>query len=254
MSTNPNIKFVKSSGDIIADLFCGGGGTTTGAKRALVRLGYKFKMLAVNHWALSIQSHETNHPEVTHLCQSIDTILPEEVVPGRKLKLLLASPECTDHSVAKGGKPRSDQKRADAWLLMRWIEKLDIDVIVIENVKEFLAWGPLNKKGLPDKRRRGEYFLAFVNILKINYTVEWRILNAADYGDATTRERFILIAKKGKNRKIEFPSPTHFSRKEIAKQEKGLFTDQLQEWRSAASIIEWNRKGESIFGRKKPLC
>lgn len=162
---------------------------------------------------------------------------------------------CTDHSNAKGGKPRSDQKRADAWLLQRWIEKLDIDTIIIENVKEFQNWGPLTKKGLPDKRKRGTFFRNFINFLEISYTVEWRILNAADYGDATTRERFILIAKKGKSRKIEFPAPTHASRKNIEKliAQPDLFGTQLKRWRSAAEIIDWSKKGKSVFGRKHPL-
>ena len=253
MTAIANVLRKRVAGDVVGDLFCGGGGTTTGAKAALARIGCKFSMFAINHWNLSIESHSANHPEVTHYCQSIDTILPEEIVPGRKVRLLLASPECTDHSNAKGGKPRSDQKRADAWLLMRWIEKLDIDTIIIENVKEFLNWGPLNKKGLPDKRRRGEYFRAFIGILEINYTVAWRILNAADYGDATTRERFILVAKKGKSRRIEFPEPTHASRKNLAKKQPDLFGQQLKQWRSAAEIIDWSKKGVSIFGRKSPL-
>ena len=253
MTAKATIKTLRATRDVVTDLFCGGGGTTTGAKRALERLGYKFQMVAINHWSLAIESHTANHPEVTHYCQSIDTILPQEVIPGRKLKLLLASPECTDHSNAKGGKPRSDQKRADAWLLQRWIEKLDIDTIIIENVKEFLNWGPLNKKGLPDQRRRGSYFRLFLDFLEINYTVEWRILNAADYGDATTRERFILIAKKGKNRRIEFPIPTHTSRKILAKKQPGLFEQKLKQWRSASEIIDWSKKGKSIFGRKNPL-
>jgi DNA (cytosine-5)-methyltransferase 1 len=242
-----------TTGDVLTDLFCGGGGTTTGAKRALERLGYKFSMVAINHWDLAIETHTHNHPDVTHYCQSIDTLLPQEIIPGLKLKLLLASPECTDHSNAKGGKPRSDQKRADAWLLQRWIEKLDIDTIVIENVKEFVKWGPLNKKGLPDKRRRGAFFRNFISFLEISYTVEWRILNAADYGDATSRERFILIAKKGKNRKIEFPEPTHASRKILSKSQPDFFSRNLKQWRSAAEIIDWNRKGQSIFGRKNGL-
>lgn len=241
---------------IAADLFCGAGGSSTGLTEAVNELGYKLKLTAVNHWDIAIATHTENHKEATHLCQSIDTIQPDQVIPGKRLQILLASPECTHHSNARGGKPRSDQKRADAWLLMRWLEKLYVENLIIENVKEFVDWGPLNAKGLPDKRHKGKYFNQFLDALRINYRVEWRILNCADYGDATTRERFFLIARRN-GKKITFPEPTHASRKEIekAQTQPNLFSDKtkLQTWRPAREIIDWDLKGESIFNRKKAL-
>lgn len=241
---------------IAADLFCGAGGSSTGLMNAVKSLGYDLDLLAVNHWDIAIATHSTNHQKVRHLCQSIDTINPEEVIEGKRLHLLLASPECTDHSNAKGGKPRSDQKRADAWLLMRWIEKLYVENLIIENVKEFVNWGPLNAKGMPDKRHRGKYFQQFLDALRINYRVEWKILNCADYGDVTSRERFFLIAKRN-GKKITFPEPTHASRKEIekAKTQPGLFSDKttLKPWRPAKEIIDFSVSSQSIFNRPKPL-
>jgi DNA (cytosine-5)-methyltransferase 1 len=85
---------------------------------------------------------------------------PVEVVPGGRLQLLVASPECTHHSNARGGKPRSDQKRADAWLLMKWINDLYIENILIENVKEFESWGPLTAKGSAGQTIQGRIFQA----------------------------------------------------------------------------------------------
>lgn len=243
--------------DVFADLFCGAGGTTTGAMAALDKIGRKYRFVAVNHWDIAIETHSLNHPDAEHACQSISSIHPEDLVPGRRLKILFASPECTDHSNAKGGKPRSDQKRADAWLLMRWIQHLYVENLVIENVKEFVHWGPLTAKGRPDKRYRGEYFRQFIAALEVNYTVEYKILNAADFGDATTRERFFLIAKRGKGKKIFWPARTHVSRKELAKFEEqpDLFNqgEGLEPWRSAREIIDWELEGRSIFNRKKPL-
>ncbi len=246
----------KSKTIFAADLFCGAGGTSTGLLNAVKELGYELDLLAVNHWDIAIATHSANHETSRHLCQSIDTINPQDVIPGKRLNLLLASPECTHHSNARGGKPRSDQKRADAWLLMRWIEKLYVENIIIENVKEFVNWGPLNAKGLPDKRHLGKYFNQFVDALRINYSVEWRVLNCADYGDATTRERFFLIARRN-GKKINFPEPSHASRKIIAeaKSQPGLFQDKstLKSWRTAREIIDWDLEGKSIFNRKKPL-
>lgn len=238
------------------DLFCGAGGTSSGLIQAVSSLGHDIKLTAINHWDVAIATHTKNHENVAHYCQSIETINPTDIVPGGRLQLLVASPECTHHSRARGGKPRSDQKRADAWLLMRWIEKLYVENILIENVKEFVEWGPLTAKGLPDKRYKGEYFRQFIAALQINYNVEYRVLNCADYGDPTTRERFFLIARRG-HKKIVWPTRTHASRKELAKiaGQPDLFgnTEQLKPWVAAREIIDWTLEGKSIFGRKKDL-
>ncbi|MEQ1762563.1 MAG: DNA cytosine methyltransferase [Pyrinomonadaceae bacterium] len=237
------------------DLFCGAGGTSTGLVNAVIDLGFEIKLTAINHWDVAIATHSKNHEDVEHFCQSIDAVDPIKIVPGRRLQLLVASPECTHHSRARGGKPRSDQKRADAWLLKRWVEKLYIENILIENVKEFVEWGPLNADDKPDKRHKGKYFKLFIEFLKINYNVEYRVLNCADYGDPTTRERLFIIARRN-GKKIVWPERTHASRKELAKMatQPDLFGEKkLEPWVSAREIIDWSLEGKSIFGRKKDL-
>lgn len=239
-----------------ADLFCGAGGTSTGMLQAIEELGLKPKLIAVNHWDVAIATHYANHPDVKHYQSSIDDIKPQDVIPGGRLQLLVASPECTHHSRARGGKPRSDQKRADAWMLMRWIEKLYVENILIENVKEFQEWGPLNADGKPSKKHKGLYFQQFIEALRINYNVEYRVLNCADYGDPTTRERLFIIARRPKHRPIVWPPRTHASRKELAKiaGQPGLFGNtKLETWVAAREIIDWSLEGKSIFGRKKSL-
>lgn len=252
----PPKKKIKQKTIHAVDLFCGAGGTSTGLVNAVNDLGFEIKLTAINHWDVAIATHSKNHEDVAHFCQSIDSIDPINVVPGGRLQLLVASPECTHHSNARGGKPRSDQKRADAWLLMRWIEKLYVENILIENVKEFASWGPLTAEGKPDKRHKGKYFNQFIDALKINYNVEYRVLNCADYGDPTTRERLFIIARRN-GKKILWPSRTHASRKELAKMaaQPDLFPDgkELMPWVSAREIIDWSLEGKSIFGRKKAL-
>jgi DNA (cytosine-5)-methyltransferase 1 len=256
MTATTSLKRKKAKTIHAVDLFCGAGGTSTGLIDAVNSLGYEIKLTAINHWDVAIATHSKNHEEVEHFCQSIDTVRPVEVVPGGRLQLLVASPECTHHSNARGGKPRSDQKRADAWLLMKWINDLYIENILIENVKEFESWGPLTAKGLPDKRYKGQYFQQFMAALRINYTVEYRVLNCADYGDPTTRERLFILARRG-HKKIVWPSRTHASRKELAKRalQPDMFDDgqKFEPWVPAREIIDWSLEGRSIFGRSKPL-
>lgn len=229
------------------DLFCGAGGTSTGLAQACKRRGYKLRLLAINHWEIAIATHETNHTHAEHLCMNVDQVDPRKVVPTGKLDLLIASPECTHHSNARGGRPMNDQSRASAWLVLRWCEALDIKNVLIENVPEFESWGPLGTNGRPLKKRKGETFLAFLNALKsLGYNVDYKILNAANYGDPTTRRRLFILARKGR-RQIEWAEPTHTP--------DGATTlfGKTKKWRAAREIIDWEQKGESIYQRKKPL-
>lgn len=231
-----------------ADLFCGGGGTSTGLAQACKRRGYRLDLLAVNHWEIAIATHETNHTHAEHLCMNVDQIDPRKAISSGKLDLLVASPECIYHSRALGGRPVNDQSRASAWLILRWCEALDIKNVLIENVPEFKDWGPLGTNGKPIKRLKGKTFLAFIAALQaLNYKVEWRVLNAANYGDPTTRERLFIMARKG-HRKIAFPEPTH-----TPNAQTDLFGTKTKKWRAAREVIEWNVKGQSIFDRKRPL-
>lgn len=173
------------------------------------------------------------------------------MVPEGYLDLLMASPTCTHHSVARGGKPTSDQQRSDPWHIITWLTELRVKRIIIENVWEFCGWGPVSEKtGKPIKERKGEYFHAWIETIKrLGFEPEWRKLNAADYGDATTRQRFILMARSD-GRKVHWPMPTHRKRDGKA---SDLF-DTLQPWRPAREIIDWKIKGRSIFNRKKALA
>ena len=229
------------------DLFCGAGGTSTGLIRACEALGYGVDLLAVNHWSVAIDTHARNHPGVRHVCANVDAVDPRRAVPGGRLDLLVASPECTHHSNARGGRPVSDQQRASAWHVLRWAEALHVDHVLIENVPEFQTWGPIGANGRPLKSKRGETYRAFLGALgSLGYRVEARVLNAADYGDPTTRRRLFIMARRG-NRRPVWPAPTH------SRDGKDLFGMQPR-WRPARDIIDWSIAGRSIFQRKKALA
>lgn len=235
---------------LVADLLCGAGGSSTGCARALSGLGLEMELVCINHWATAIETHKKNHPEARHYCQDIASVRPHLVVPEGYLDLLLASPTCTHHSAARGGKPTSDQQRSDPWHIVTWLTELRVKRVLIENVPEFLSWGPVDARtGKPIKSRRGEYFRAWTDtIRRLGFDLEWRILNAADYGDATTRRRFFLEARSD-GKPLVWPAPTHIKREDG---KLALFPT-AKPWRAAREIIDWTIKGRSIFGRKKPL-
>lgn len=231
-----------------ADLFCGAGGTSTGLEFAVKEMGKELNLLAVNHWPTAVKTHSFNHPNAKHMCVNLDNVDPIKAIPGAKLDILIASPECKHHSVARGGRPMNDQSRASAWIILRWAEAIRIERILIENVKEFRDWGPIGVNGRPLKSKKGHTYRAFLEALRsLGYRVEDRVLNCADFGDPTTRERLFIMARRG-TRKIKWPERTH-----SPKGEDALFGS-TKPWRAAREIINWEKKGTSIFRRKRPLA
>lgn len=236
---------------LVADLLCGAGGSSTGAARALAELGLEMDLVCVNHWGVAIETHKKNHPEARHYVQDISTVRPHLIVPEGYLDLLMASPTCTHHSVARGGKPTSDQQRSDPWHIVTWLTELRVKRIIIENVWEFCGWGPVDHRtGKPIRSRKGEYFHAWIEtIRRLGFEPEWRKLNAADFGDATTRQRFILMARSDRKH-VAWPMPSHTR----ATDGKLALFPGVKPWKPAREIIDWSIKGRSIFDRKKPLA
>lgn len=242
------------------DLFCGAGGLSWALVEALQDVAIDadhpteavlkdtIDLVGVNHWQQAIETHRANHPWARHFHDDIQHVNPREVFdePDPDVKILSGGIECTHWSTARGGKPVDDQKRMPAWDFLTWVQKLRPETVLVENVPEFESWGPIDDDGQPT--RNGETFDRWTDSLhSLGYSVNWQVLNAADYGDATSRKRlFIMATRKGSP---SFPEPTH--------SEHGA--GDTQEWRSAAEIIDWSDPGGSIWtrdlddGRKRPL-
>lgn len=232
--------YVEGGKAIVVDLMCGAGGSSEGCTQAFTELGIDLDLRVLNHWPIAIRSHSANHPHAKHYCQDISTARPLQIVPEGRIDLLMASPSCTYYSPARGGRPTSDQQRADPWHIITWLTECDVDRFIIENVWAFVKWGPVDPvMGRPIKAREGEYFRAWVGVLRqLGYVLEWRKLDCRDYGEAQSRPRFIMHGKKG--RAPAYPTPTH--------------GPGLTPWRPARDIIDWSIPGQSIFTRKHPLA
>lgn len=230
----------------IIDMFCGGGGESTGLIAAAHDYGFDINMSAINHWERAIETHAANYPFAEHRVEDVQTINPETLKASVNTDLLWASPACTHHSVARGGKPRNEQMRAPAWDVLRFAEILHPKRIIIENVPEFQNWGPLTPDGKPIVEKKGQTFNMFIKCLQsLNYTVSYRVLCAADYGAPTSRRRlFIQAVRKDCGKKIIWPRPTNVK-------DGDLF---LPKWRTASEIVDWSIPCQLIKDRKKPLA
>lgn len=248
------------------DLFCGAGGAATGFRKdPRVRV-----VAAASHDPKAIESHAANHKGVLHCTEDIRTlntrVLVKKLSKERKkhpkaCSILWASCECANFSKAKGGQSRDADSRTLAEHLFRYIRDVQPDYVQIENVAEFMDWGPLirkrDKNGLPllkyskklkrkdfvwvmDPKNKGLWFSAWWrHIRRMGYRFEYRILNAADYGARTSRVRlFIQFAKGGLP--IAWPKPA--------------CDKQAGTWKPCRPVLDLSGKGASIFGRSRPLC
>lgn len=263
---------------LVVDLFAGGGGASTGIEQAIGR----HVDIAINHDADAIGMHTVNHPQTRHYREDIRRVDPRVVTQGVPVGLLHASPDCTHHSQALGGQPRSQEIRSLAWMVIRWAGQTRPDVITLENVEQMLQWSPLvakrdpatgrvitldkvkNAEGkavyrvadpgevvargnqflVPSKKDTGRNWKHFVQALRdLGYKVEWRVIRNADMGAHSTRTRLYMVARCD-GLPIVWPEKTH-ARKPVGS---------LKPWRPAADCIDWSIPGTSIFGRKKPLA
>lgn len=254
--------------EIIVDLFAGGGGMSTAIEQALGR----HVDIAINHDSDAISMHEANHPQTEHYCADVFEVCPREATRGRPVGHLHGSPDCTHFSQAIGGQPRSRAIRSLGWVMVRWAGQALPRSISMENVRQMMQWGPLIAKRckhtgrvmkldgtvaepgervpvqeqflVPDPKHVGRTWKHFIHSLeRLGYVVEYRLMNAANHGAATTRERLFLFARRD-GRPIVWPEPTHHEKP--AKGQKG--------WRPAADHIDFSDLGQSIFTRKKPLA
>lgn len=143
---------VEWNGLTVTDLFCGAGGSSSGLREA----GYRV-VIAANHWALAIESHQINHPETDHSQADISQVNPAYFP---KTHVLWGSPECTNHSIAKGVKRQRQQdqalfeidgtrplpdeaanrSRATMWDIPRFAEHHRYMAIILENVVDAYRW------------------------------------------------------------------------------------------------------------------
>ena len=225
---------------LIIDCFAGGGGASVGIEMALGRS----VDIAINHDPEAIRMHKTKHPNTIHLTEDIFSVDLKKYIGEKHVDLMWASPDCTSHSKAKGGKPRTHGLRILPWSVYKHAKAILPGIIIMENVEEIQQWGPLDENGYPIKERMGEDYRKFISAMKsLGYQFDSRELVAADYGAPTTRKRWYAIFRRD-GKPIVWPEATH--------SKEG--TGGKQKWVPVSSVLDFSDLGNSIFGRKKPLA
>ena len=150
------------NGELIIDLFAGGGGASTGIEMAL---GVP-PDIAVNHDPEAIALHEANHPYTKHFIEDIFEVNPVDVCGLIPVGLMWMSPDCKHFSKAKGSKPVSCDIRSLAWVGIKWAKAVKPRIIMLENVEEFQDWCPIGEDNRPILSKKGETFELFVQAFK----------------------------------------------------------------------------------------
>jgi DNA (cytosine-5)-methyltransferase 1 len=180
----------------VTDLFCGAGGSSIGAEAVEgVTLA-----VAANHWQTAIDVHQSHFPEARHDVADISQADPRRYP---RTNILLASPECTNHSQAKGiSRKRQDpstfdsadlaaeRSRATMWDVVRFAEQIPYDAIVVENVVEATKWGPGGG---------GALWNAWVSSMRsFGYDMKLLSHNSMHHGVSQSRDRlYVVFTRQG---------------------------------------------------------
>ena len=172
----------------IIDLFCGCGGLSLGFEMA----GYK-PAVSIDLWDDAIETYNHNRNEKAAICKDITTLGNDYFYQFRgKCCGVIGGPPCQGFSTV--GKRETDDPRNLLYReYCRVVECVDPDFFVLENVKGLLT---LNK---------GKFRDAIIDdFTRLGYSVEYRVLNAANYGVPQNRERVFFVGTK-RNYHFKFP-------------------------------------------------
>lgn len=264
----------------LTDLFCGAGGSSTGA----VEIPGVEVRIASNHWDLAVQTHNTNHPDADHLCADLSQIDPRYFP---QTDILWASPECTNHSVAKGKKragaqpdlfgeilpdAASERSRATMWDVPRFAEVHRYQAVIVENVVDAWHWEPFRAWLMAMDCLGYDHQLVFLNSMHAQtfgmgapqsrdrmYVVFWRKGNPApDLGRITRPDA--LCGECGPVKAMQTwkrqPAWGRYRAQYVYRCPNTKCRNAVVEplFRPAAEIIDWDLLGQRIGDRAKPLA
>lgn len=218
------------------DLFCGGGGSSWGAQAAGAEI-----LCGVDAWSIASETFSDNFPSAKAICAKLDGRSTKKVVGDiGHLDLILASPECTNHTWAKGKAQRDEASKRTALYILNYAKSFKPRWIVLENVVSMRGW-----KG----------YSQLIGELKKHYYVRPQILDASAFGVAQTRRRLFLICDR-----LTMPKETKPSGRIQKKVAKDILDLQgtwnagpLRTDRRAAGTIERANRAIAALGERVPF-
>ena len=160
------------------DLFCGGGGSSWGAQTAGGEI-----LCGIDAWGLAAETFEANFPSARGIDMTLDEDSCPKLVPNLgPIDLILASPECTNHTCAKGSRPRDEDSKRTARYVLNFAKGLSPRWIVLENVVHMRSWHG--------------YDPLIGELEELGYNVLPQVLDASDFGVPQNRRRLFLLCDR----------------------------------------------------------
>ena len=259
----------------VTDQFCGAGGSSTGATKAGAEV-----RLALNHWQLAIDTHNSNFPNASHDCTDISASDPRRY---ESTDILITSPECTNHSIAKGQRrvsnqmslfneaidPAAERSRATMWDVPRFAEHHKYNVIIVENVVDARKWVTFDAWLMAMHQLGYDHRCVYLNSMHCHptpqsrdrmYVVFWRKGNRAPNlspaprahcqkcgHDVDARQQFINGASSGVYRKLGSSRGQYVYACPSCKAQVEPY------YFAAANAIDWTLPSVRIGDRARPL-
>lgn len=160
------------------DIFCGIGGSSAGARAAGFDIAGAIDMdpIATEGYAANFKGAQV----ITGRLESV--VLKKAIATVGQIDLLLASPECTNHTCAKGSSPRDEKSRATALQVVRFARAFKPRWLVLENVIHMRPWsryGELKQK-----------------LERLGYNIAEQVIDASDHGVPQSRRRLFIVGDR----------------------------------------------------------
>ena len=193
-------------------------------------------------WDVATATYKHNFPGATVKTSKLEDICPLELRDEiGDIDILLASPECTNHTCAKGSAPRSEESRATALQTIRFAKAFEPRWIIMENVVHMRPWS--------------RYEEMKAEIRALGYNVAEKVLDSSDFGVAQNRRRLFLLCSRDAD-----PSAISLPQRKKTKavreildapgtwKTSPLFTD-----RRAKATLERAQRGFDAIGQDTPF-
>lgn len=221
------------------DLFCGAGFGARGAVR-----GGGVPLLGLDAWSLATQTYKANFPQADILTEKIEDVCPQLLGSKYRPDVLLTSPECTSHSIARGSKPGLEKSRETAIGIVPWIKALEPRWVIVENVNRMKKWD------------RHDELVQTID--QLGYRVSDLLLNSADFGSAQARKRMFLVCdqlgtKVSRENLLTLVSTSRKTARDIINWTAGYPVAQLRKAGRAKATLDRAERAISALGKGVPF-
>ena len=195
---------------------------------------------AVDAWNIATETLSDNFQ-----CEAIRTW---RMTPASKplsdfpkaVDLLLASPECTNHSPAKGSAPRSEESKGTANYVLNYARALKPRWVVVENVIQMRSWVG--------------YVPLVAGLQRLGYQVTPQVLDSADVGVPQTRTRLFLRCDLERKPDLVLPRALpRRSARDVVRLESDWPSTLMHNGRRAEATLARFRRGVEALGEGKPF-